>query len=405
MLFTPCALARNENPPLFALHAADGTTAVGSLLTIEKDWSIHLGGDGPSFGAGSDVITLRRQGQLLPQLPTGEQVVLSNGDRLLLQPGKALRLTGERLECQPLLPLRAPGHSRLSLPVAAVAAVWFAAPDGTEDPRLFLRRLLAARRAKDVVLLRNGDMVEGTVLGFARERGQDDVCRLDVEKKSVAVALARVAAIAFSADLLARSRPRGAYGHVVLRDGGRLALASAQVDPKQQTLTGKMVLGPILEVPLDHIAALDIRQGRATYLSELEPRTYQHTPFFSSAWPLTTDGSVTGRELRLGGNTYDKGLGLHAKSEVSYDLGGKYEWFEAVVGIDDLAGSQGRAAVRVLVDGKACDLGFETISAAGGPVPVRVRIRGARSLTLAVDFGPQGDVQAHVDWADARLIK
>jgi hypothetical protein len=32
-------------------------------------------------------------------------------------------------------------------------------------------------------------------------------------------------------------------------------------------------------------------------------------------------------------------------------------------------------------------------------------VRGGRELTLAVLFGRFGDVQAHVNWADARLIK
>ena len=30
--------------------------------------------------------------------------------------------------------------------------------------------------------------------------------------------------------------------------------------------------------------------------------------------------------------------------------------------------------------------------------------RAAKTLTLVVDFGKAGDVQAHVNWADARLL-
>ena len=36
---------------------------------------------------------------------------------------------------------------------------------------------------------------------------------------------------------------------------------------------------------------------------------------------------------------------------------------------------------------------------------VRVSVAGARELTLVVKFGGRGDVQGHVDWADAKLIK
>ena len=41
----------------------------------------------------------------------------------------------------------------------------------------------------------------------------------------------------------------------------------------------------------------------------------------------------------------------------------------------------------------------------GGPLPVRVDVTGAKELTLAVEFGQGGDVEDHVNWADARLIR
>jgi len=402
LFLAPLPGAADDGPPLFALHAADGTTAVGPVGKIAADWSIRLGGARPSLTAGADVITLRRQGLPLPPTPLTEQVVLSNGDRLPLQAGKPLRSAGERLECSPQPPLRLPGASALTLPLAAVALVWIAPPDGTEEPALLLRRLLAARRSSDVVLLRNGDTALGTVIALDRET----VCRLEAGKKSLEVPFARVAAVAFSPELLAHQLPKGPYGHLVLAGGGRLALASAQVDVERQMLVSKMLLGVAVEVPLAQVVALDLRQGRATYLSDLEPRAFQHTPFLGISWPLVKDGSVAGRDLRLAGGTHDKGLGLHSKSILTYDLAGKYEWLEALVGLDEQTGRRGQARISVLVDGKARDLGLDReLSGRDGALPLRIDVRGGRELTLVVDFGRQGDVEAHVDWADARLIK
>jgi hypothetical protein len=402
--FAPGVVAAAQDPPLFALHAADGTTAAGPVMKIDRDWSVRLGGTNPFLTPGSDVITLRRQGQPLPRLPVGEQVVLSNGDRLVLEPGAALRMSAERLECAPLTPVRVPRGSPLTFPIAAVALVWLTPPDGMEDSAMFQRRLVAERRTRDVVILRNGDRIEGTVLALARST-QEALCRLEVNRKPVEIPLARVAAVAFSTDLLALPRFKGTYAHLVLANGGRLALASAEFDPRRQTVMAKMLLGPRVEMPLADVAALDLRNGRAIYLADLQLRSYQHAPFLGIAWPLGKDVSVAGRELRLAGSTYDKGLGLHARSVVTYDLAGRYEWFEALVGLDDATGRHGQASIRVSVDAKVSDLGWETLTAKNGPVPVRVRVHGARSLRLVVDFGPQGDVQSHVDWADARLIK
>jgi len=329
-------------------------------------------------------------------------VILSTGERIPLQPGGGLRLAGERLDAVPLAPLRLPADAELKLPVAAVAVVWVAPPEGTEEPARLLRRLLGERRPRDVVLLRNGDRVEGTVTALDRRTD----CRLEVAKKFLAVPFARVAAVAFNTELLARPRPKRPYGHLVLTSGARLALAAARVDGERGKLAGRTLLGAAVEVPLAAVAALDLRQGRAVYLSDLEPRAYEHTPFLGVSWPWVKDGSVAGRDLRLGGNSYDKGLGVHSQARLTYDLGGRYDWFEALVGLDDHAGRRGRARVEVLVDGKGQDLGWEgELGARDGPRAVRIDVRKARELTLRVEFGRLGDVAAHVAWADARLIK
>jgi hypothetical protein len=58
------------------------------------------------------------------------------------------------------------------------------------------------------------------------------------------------------------------------------------------------------------------------------------------------------------------------------------------------------------VDGKPQDLGGAgEAPEAAGPRPIRVNVAGARELTLIATFGRRGDVDGHVNWADARLIR
>jgi hypothetical protein len=387
---------------LFAVHAADGATATGPLRKIDADWSVRLGGNRPVLVPGAHVIALRRPGVPLPPPPVAEQVVLSTGERIPLEPGGTLRLAGERLDAAPVAPLRLPADAELKIPVAAVAVVWIAPPEGPEEPAVLLRRLLVERRPRDVVLLRNGDRVEGTVAALDRRAD----CRLEVAKKPLVVPFARVAAVAFNTELLARPRAKRPYGHLVLTSGARLDVAAARVDAERGRLAGRTLLGAAIDVPLGAVAALNLRQGRAVYLSDLEPRAYEHTPFLGLSWPWVKDGSVAGRDLRLGGSSYDKGLGMHSRARLTYDLGGRYDWFDTLVGLDDRAGRRGRAGVEVVVDGKSQDLGWEgELTARDGPRAVRIDVRQARELTLIVGFGRLGDVAAHVDWAEARLIK
>ena len=76
------------------------------------------------------------------------------------------------------------------------------------------------------------------------------------------------------------------------------------------------------------------------------------------------------------------------------------------MGLDEKTGQEGSAMIEVLVDGKAQDVGSPAdLTAADAPKRVWINVAGARELTLVVKFGRRGDVQDHVDWADARLIK
>ena len=242
-------------------------------------------------------------------------------------------------------------------------------------------------------------MIEGILTALDRKAA----LRIEVDKKEVEVDFPKVAAIALNTELSRRPRPEGIFLHLVLANGGRLSLAQARTTTPQ-TLSGRTQFGADIQVPLDQVMALDWRQGRAVYLSDLKPRAYEFEPYLGERWPFVPDGSVAGADLVLGGSTYDKGLGMHSQSRLTYDLGGAYRRFEALVGLDDSA-PDGRVRIQVLVDGKSRDLGDQELTGRDGPRPVRVDLTGARELTLVVQFARRGNVQGHVDWADARLVK
>ena len=184
----------------------------------------------------------------------------------------------------------------------------------------------------------------------------------------------------------------------------RLALTSLQI--REDELAGTTLFGATVQVPLSQLVGLSIYQGRAVYLSDLQPRHYEHTPYLDVRWPFGRDASVAGHDMRLAGSTYDKGIGLHSESRLTYDLNGRYQWFESLVGLDEQTGRQGSVLIEVLVDGKRQELG--NVKELTGQAPtraVRVNVAGAKELTLVVKFGRFADVEDHVDWADARLIK
>jgi hypothetical protein len=280
-----------------------------------------------------------------------------------------------------------------------VAIVWLAAPDGERHPDKLRRDLASGQRTRDRVLLRNGDSLEGTLASMNEQNVQ-----LEIDKRKLDVRVEKIAAIAMSTELSSRRRPKGPYARLVLANGCRLSLTSATCYDHE--LRCKSLFGADIRVAAADIVALTLLQGRAVYLSDLKPSKIEQMPYLDAAAMPVRDGSVKGRDLRIAGGTFDKGVGMHSASRMTYDLAGGYKRFEALVGMDDATGRDGSVRVQVLVDGKPQKLGREgDLTHRKGPLAVRIDVTRAKQLTLVVDFGERGDVQDDVDWAEARLIK
>src|SRR5262249_57062764 len=96
--------------------------------------------------------------------------------------------------------------------------LWLAPPDNVEHPDQLRRRLAAGSRAKDRVLLRNGDAVEGLFTALDAKR-----LTVEVDKKPVAVEFDKVAAVALSTDDVTPLKAKGGHGRVTRADGSRVS--------------------------------------------------------------------------------------------------------------------------------------------------------------------------------------
>jgi len=114
------------------------------------------------------------------------------------------------------------------------------------------------------------------------------------------------------------------------------------------------------------------------------------------------DAAGDGHTLTLNGTTYTKGLGAHAASDVTVNLGGNCTAFTAAVGIDDETGGNGSVTFTVLADGKPVAT-TDVLRAHQDPVTLNADITGAQHLDLVVGDGGDGNGSDHADWANARL--
>jgi hypothetical protein len=120
--------------------------------------------------------------------------------------------------------------------------------------------------------------------------------------------------------------------------------------------------------------------------------------------PYRRDLNLEGGPLKLGDQTFDKGLAVHSHTVLTYDLERRYSSFQATVGFDAAGKQKGRVECRVLADGKEIYTNAD-LRADAPPVPLDLNIAGAEQLQLIVDFGPDEDTGDRVIWADARVFR
>jgi hypothetical protein len=197
------------------------------------------------------------------------------------------------------------------------------------------------------------------------------------------------------------------YESVSLRNGD---VVSGRIQSLADGIIRIAPLGPAgeaasLELPLGGVSSIDVRNGRLTWLGELTPKTVDQTPYFDRLMPYRVDASLTGTQLVMNDGPVSKGIAVHTKCTLEYEIGGGFDRFRAKVGFQEPDGKLGRAPVRIRGDGKLLWEETNLTGEARKPALVDLDIAGMKTLVLEADFGPDGDVGGRVIWGDARLVK
>ena len=388
LLFNAPVQAQKPSSPEFVAQPIDGEAFSGRLVALENPWRFSLQATERKTISGNDLVWLRRKES--PQVfgVSGAQVLLANGDRIRAAAHHAsqevLRMNSELL-------------GDLEIPLERVQAIALNAPTEPTARERLLANLAGGGRKRDAAVLANGDELAGTFLGL-----DDNVVHLEGSQGAAEINRSNVRGIALSSELISFPRPKELYAKLFLADGSELALLNGKLEGSN--FRGRAAFDREVSVPIEQIVAFEFRNGRLTYLSDLEPTEYRHTPYLGVSYPYQRDRSVLGNVLALRGQVFRKGLGAHSRSELTYSLEGKFRRFESVVGIDDETAGQGSVVFRVLLDSQPA---WESKPLTGSSAPQRVQldVTRARQITLVVDFGALGDVQDHADWAEARLVR
>lgn len=366
----------------------DGEVVESPLQSIDGS-NLLLGKHGRI--AGRRVVSLERIGSPRPAWPTEAHLVFVNGDRLV----------GTPIECDQRIVLfdTSISNSPMKVPLSRVDSIWFAPPLGTRTASSF------DHLKRDRIAMKNGDRLSGTITALVKEEKQ---LKMEIESKSKSIPTDQLISIHLNSELHSDRVPEQAYWQCTLRNGSRLSLLSIRI--ADERITGQTLFKAEVAIPFEEVVAIDRIRGAAIWLSSLKPSRFESTPYFNETLSWYGDRNEDGRQLALrdaGGVRYfDRGISMPSKSELTYSLDGRYEWFFAEVGLDPRLGKEGNVDVSLSLDGQRVDLpNLKGLTLKRGTVPVRLKLNGAKRLTLEVDWGEGGPVEDVVNWGQATLIQ
>jgi hypothetical protein len=291
------------------------------------------------------------------------------------------------------------GGQDLNVPLAAVAWVLSDAQDA--KIREEWQNQLKKKGNADLVGLQGAEGKINYIKGTFGA-GADDGKSIDFESISGAkrpLALARIQAMSFvralDADLPAAV--------CKVYDTSRNVLLAANVVLTEPGFTVTTPAGVKLTLGRTMVARLDYSQGKLTYLSDLEPVKVVETSNVDRVDRYRRDKNLDGGPLRIGKEVFAKGLALHARAELVYDLGGQYKEFKSVLGIDPQVGGDGK--VRVAIEGDGRELFAGEVQRKDERRPLDLPVKNVKQLRILVSSADLLDLGSHVNLADAKVTK
>ena len=326
-----------------------------------------------------------------PATPRPDAWVHLSGDEKLF--GK-LEAIGEDV-----VKITTPWQDHLDVPLTRVVGIHLALIDPKESAESFARRL-KARGSEDLLLARTKDgeviaiagVLEGSEVDRLLFRYQGKTRKLPIEQVEGLVMAARPEP----------DQPDVPRSTFALPGGVTVTGRWKALEPttwKVETPWGQEV-----NLPAPDVQDVRFRGGKITYLSDLNPTKVEETPFFGRKFSWKRDASLLGEPLKMDGRPVERGVAVHSRSSLTYDLNGRYATFEALVGFDEASMGKGRVDCRVLADGKEIYANPD-LRADAPPVKLNLPVAGAEQLRLLVDFGKGQDTGDRVIWANARLYR
>jgi hypothetical protein len=385
-----CAGTAISSDPSFKALLIDGQTVSGRLDFLGPGAIKLVSSDGARHDLPLDrVVKLTREFSVPAPSLDASHVILPDGDRMM-------RVSIES-STDASLEIQSDVLGKLSVPLDSILGLIFAGHTPISELDAGWEQVRSEPRTAEVAWLANGDRIAGGFLGLDESK-----VKIQVSGKPVEVDRAGVVALGFDPASVSYPRPKSDFLELSLKDGSRLGVTEARVEDGMILATARF--RGAIKVSLNELLRAHVRSSSVVYLSERKTIRDQYLTYIGPTREFRVDRTVDGHPFRLGGQTYDRGLGTQSTTFLAYRVEPGDRRFQAVVGVDERAGPLGSVVFRVLVDGKER---FKTppMTDRDPPRPLDVDLAGAKYFILATEFGDRGDVRDLADWVEARVIR
>jgi hypothetical protein len=387
-------------PPAFVAVGVDGVETRGTLVEFTTDRVVLTVSGKEVTLPTAQIVRLAPEEKSPPSEPIGAHVRLTDGSRLAAGSyGVAGRSATIRM-----------GDTSIACSTDVVHSVRF--KQQTHEIAAQWEQILKSPAAADLIVIRDGpsiDFLEGVLGDVTPDRVE---FTLDGEK--VPVKPIRVEGVVYYHARAGRSAAEGSAGDgaaCIVNDANGSSIGAQSLALEGERLRIQTPAGVSVTLPLSLLTTVEFP---AQYLSQFKPESVaftQHVRSSAALLPLVdrrfrprVDRALDGGPLRVGGRSYNRGLALHSRTEISYLLPESFARFTALAGIDDRVRPGGNVRLVISADERVL---FDRILTGGDePVPVAVEISGAARLRILVDFGDDAtDIGDHLDLVEARLFK
>lgn len=262
----------------------------------------------------------------------------------------------------------------------------------------FVEEKIALDNAADIAFLTGDQETEGTIRKLT---GEEVVIKVE-DLGDISLGYGKLRAVKL-APLITPKAIEGLRATVYLTDGSRV---SGKLTSYKDGKLSMKWFGIDVELVRSSVRTVYFSGGKFVHLSDLKPVSVNEVPFFDNfLYHYQLDYSLVRKQtISIRRKKFFKGVSVHSKTELVYNLDGQYAKFVSTIGIDDEARGKGDVVFIVYGDGKEL-FRSKNITGKAAPQLIKLSVEGVKELKLVVDFGKNLDTMDRAAWADAVLVK